>query len=331
MDRSRRRRLKLRDLHILLAVAQSGSMGKAAVDLSISQPSVSKAIAVSSMLSDCGSLTAVREGIEPTIYGRVLLKCGVAVFDELRQGVKELEFLTDPTAGELRIGCTETMAAGFVSAVIDRMSRQHPRAVLHLVPADSITLMNRELRQRTVELVVTSTSGLTPGEDVKVEILFDDRFVVMADAESKWGRRRKVSLANLLNELWVLPPAESIPGRSIAQTFRASGLEPPRVHMVSFSLPLHYHLLATGRFVTMLPVSMLHFGKHLSLKLLPVELCGDPYATGIITLKNRTLSPLAQLFITCAREVAKPLTKSHARTARGGGHAERTDKRPRCA
>ena len=203
------------------------------------------------------------------------------------------------------------MAAGFVSAIIDRMSRQHPRAVFHLVPADSITLMNRELRQRTVELLVTSTSGLTPGEDVNVEILFDDRFVVMADAESKWGRRRKLTLAGLLNELWVLPPAESIPGRSIAQAFRASGVEPPRVHMVSFSLPLHYHLLATGRFVTMLPVSMLHFGKHLSLKLLPVDLRGDPYATGIITLKNRTLSPLAQLFITCAREVAKPLAKSH--------------------
>jgi DNA-binding transcriptional LysR family regulator len=311
------RRLKLRDLHILLAVAQSGSMGKAAADLAISQPSVSKAIAAVEHAIGLRLLDRGTQGIEPTIYGRALLKCGVAVFDELRQGVKELEFLTDPTAGELRIGCTETMAAGFVSAVIDRMSRQHPRAVFHLVPADSITLMNRELRQRTVELVVTSTSGLTPGEDVKVEILFDDRFVVMADAESKWGRRRKVSLANLLNELWVLPPAESIPGRSIAQTFRASGLEPPRVHMVSFSLPLHYHLLATGRFVTMLPVSMLHFGKHLSLKLLPVELRGDPYATGIITLKNRTLSPLAQLFITCAREVAKPLAKSHARTPVG--------------
>jgi DNA-binding transcriptional LysR family regulator len=249
------------------------------------------------------------QGIEPTIYGRALLKCGTAVFDELRQGVRELEFLSDPTAGELRIGCTETMAAGFVSAVIDRMSRQHPRAIFHLVPADSITLMTRELRQRTVELLITSTSGLTPGEDANVEILFDDRFVVMADAESKWGRRRKVTLAGLLDELWVLPPADSIPGRSIAQAFRASGLEPPRVHMVSFSLPLHYHLLATGRFVTMLPLSMLHFGKHLSLKLLPLELPDDPYPTGIITLENRTLSPLAQLFIRCAREVAKPFAK----------------------
>jgi DNA-binding transcriptional LysR family regulator len=304
------RRLKLRDLHILLAVAQSGSMGKAAADLAISQPSVSKAIAAVEHAIGLRLLDRGPHGIEPTIYGRALLKCGTAVFDELRQGVRELEFLSDPTAGELRIGCTETMAAGFVSAVIDRMSRQHPRAIFHLVPADSITLMTRELRQRTVELLVTSTSGLTPGEDADVEILFDDRFVVMADAESKWGRRRKVTLAGLLDELWVLPPAESIPGRSIAQAFRASGLEPPRVHIVSFSLPLHYHLLATGRFVTMLPLSMLHFGKHLSLKLLPLELRDDPYPTGIITLKNRTLSPLAQLFIRCAREVAKPLAKN---------------------
>jgi hypothetical protein len=80
--------------------------------------------------------------------------------------------------------------------------------------------------------------------------------------------------------------------------------------MTSFSLPLHYHLLATGRFLTMLPLSMLRFGKHLPLKLLPVDIARIPYATAIITLRNRTLSPLAQLFIECAREIAKPVAKS---------------------
>src|SRR5215208_5178985 len=119
------RRLKLRDLHILLAVARSGSMGKAAVDLAISQPSISKAIADVEQAVGLRLLDRGPHGIEPTIYGRALLQCGTAVFDELRQGVKQLEFLTDPTAGELRIGCTETLAAGFVSAVVDRLSRQY--------------------------------------------------------------------------------------------------------------------------------------------------------------------------------------------------------------
>jgi DNA-binding transcriptional LysR family regulator len=154
------RRLKLRDLHVLLAVAKSGSMGKAAAALAISQPSVSKAIADVEHSLGLRLLDRGPQGIEPTIYGHALLKCGVAVFDELRQGIRELEFLTDPTAGELRIGCSETMAAGFVSAVIDRLSREYPRAVLHLVPADTTTLLNRELRQRTVELVVASIPGL---------------------------------------------------------------------------------------------------------------------------------------------------------------------------
>jgi hypothetical protein len=154
------------------------------------------------------------------------------------------------------------------------------------------------------------------GEELALDVgsLNGERFAVMAGAESRLVRRRRLRLADLINERWVLPPSDSIPGTNIAQAFRANGLdtnglEPPRAHMVSFSLPLHHHLLATGDFVTMLPTSMLRFGKHLPLKLLPVEIFGNPYPTGIITLKHRTLSPLAQLFIGCAREVATAMAK----------------------
>src|SRR5215813_497103 len=80
------RRLKLRDLHILLAVAKSGSMGKAAADLAISQPSVSKAIAEVEHAVGLRLLDRGAHGIEPTIYGRALLQCGVAVFDESPAG-----------------------------------------------------------------------------------------------------------------------------------------------------------------------------------------------------------------------------------------------------
>ena len=305
------RRLKLRDLHILLAVARSGSMGKAAADLAISQPSVSKAIADVEHAMGVRLLDRGPHGIEPTIYGRALLKCGTAVFDELRQGVKEMEFLTDPTAGELRIGCTETMAAGFASTVSDLLSRRHPRVAFHLRPGDIAALIDTQLRQRTVDLTIGSIFRLKLERDLNADILFDDQFVVMAGAESKWVSRRKLRLRDLIDEPWVLPPSDSIPALSVAQAFRADGLEPPRAQMISFSLPLHYHLLATGRFITMLPRSMLRFGKHLPLKILPVKLQSNPYPIAIITLKNRTLSPLAQLFVKYAHEVAGPLAKAH--------------------
>jgi DNA-binding transcriptional LysR family regulator len=303
------RRLKLRDLHILLAVAKSGTMGRAAAELAISQPSVSKAIADAEHAIGLRLLDRGPHGVEPTIYGHALLKCGVAVFDELQQGVKALEFLTDPTTGELRIGCTETLASGFVSAVIDRIAQQYPRVTFHLVPADAITLLNRELRQRTVELGIVASPGLNLESDVDLEVLFEDRLVVMAGAGSKWSRRRNLRLADLVNERWALPPPDSVPGRNIAKMFRADGVEPPRAQMITFSLPVHYHLLATGQFFTMVPLSMWRFGKHLPLKVLAVKTPESPYPTGVITLKNRTLSPLAQLFIKFAREIAKPLAK----------------------
>src|SRR4051794_34213741 len=95
------RRLRLRDLHVFFAVVQSGSMAKAATHLNVTQPSVSKAI------GDLEAALAVRlfdrspQGVEPTMCGRALLTCGTIVFDELRQGIRNIEFLTDPTAGEL--------------------------------------------------------------------------------------------------------------------------------------------------------------------------------------------------------------------------------------
>ena len=93
------RRMKLQDLHVLMTVVQAGSMGKAAQLLNTSQPAISRSIAELESAFGIRLLDRSRRGIEPTEYGRALLDCGVAVFDELRRGVKNIEFLDDPTAG----------------------------------------------------------------------------------------------------------------------------------------------------------------------------------------------------------------------------------------
>src|ERR1700686_3209623 len=125
IDRARRR-LKLRDLHILLAVVQRGSMAKAAAELAISQPAVSKAIADMEYTPGLRLLDRTRHGIEPTTYGRVLIKRGMTIFDELKQAAQELDFLADPTVGELCIGSSESMAAGLLPGIIDRFSGEYP-------------------------------------------------------------------------------------------------------------------------------------------------------------------------------------------------------------
>src|SRR5215208_5798597 len=121
------RRLKPRDLHVFLAVVETGNMAKAADRLAISRPVVSKTIADLEHILGVRLLDRTSRGVEPTLYGSALLKRSLAVFDELRQSVKEIEFLADPSAGELRVGFTEVPAAGLVPAAIERLVQKYPR------------------------------------------------------------------------------------------------------------------------------------------------------------------------------------------------------------
>src|SRR5262244_2345405 len=157
------RRMKLQDLHVLMTVVQAGSMGKAAECLNTSQPNISRSIAELEHALGVRLLDRHPQGIEPTEYGRALLDCGVAVFDDLRQGVKNIEFLADPTAGEVRIGCNPYLATSFVSAIVDRLSRRYPRIVFH-VAATLAEGLHRELIERNVDLLVTRRLG-TPADE----------------------------------------------------------------------------------------------------------------------------------------------------------------------
>jgi DNA-binding transcriptional LysR family regulator len=302
-------RMKLQDLHVLMTVVQAGSMGKAAQRLNTTQPNISRSIAELEHALGVRLLDRHRQGVEPTEYGRALLDCGVAVFDDLRQGVKNIESLADPTAGEVRVGSTAFLAASFVSALVDRLSRRYPRIIFHLVTGYMETLQ-RELSERNVDLLVLRSSGPIADERLDFEFLFDDSYVVAAGAQSSWVRRRRIELAELVNESWVLPPSGSVIGSIVSEAFRAGGLDYPRVTVVTDSPHTRISLLATGRFVTIFPASALRFpARRAELKVLPVELPMARRPNGIVTLKNRTLSPVAQLFIDCAREVAKPLAK----------------------
>ena len=302
------RRIRLRDLHILLAVVQQGSMARAAKHLAVSQPVISKVIADLEHVLGVRLLDRDRHGAEPTIYGEALLKHGVVVFDELRQSVKSIEFLTDPTAGDLRIGCINAMAAGLLPAVISLLHRRHPRLTFHIVQANSVATLYRDLRERNVDLVLGR--NLTPfvEDDLNADPLFSDPVLVVAGRRNRWIGRRKIELADLIHEPWLLPPTGTAGEAISAQTFRACGLEIPRRGVVCTSIQMHNALLASGPYLAMRPAFMVRFGdKHPSIKVLPVKLPVVPEPVGIITLKTRTISPVARLFIDCVREVTKPL------------------------
>jgi DNA-binding transcriptional LysR family regulator len=216
-------RLKLHELEVLLAVAEAGSMAKAAAQLALSEPAVSRSI--SDMENTLGVFLFDRssKGVEPTPYGRALIKRGVAVFDELRQGIREIEAIKDPTIGEVHIGATSTIAeVGIVAAVIGQMSQKYPRINFHVVEATPEWLF-RELRERSLDLIILLTFDPVTSNDIVSEMLYEDRMVIAAAADNPWTRRSRVKLADLVDENWTLPEPEHPVTSIVASAFRAVG------------------------------------------------------------------------------------------------------------
>jgi len=299
------RRLKLRELNVLLAVAQAGSMAKAGRDMAISQSAISRAIADIEHTLGVPLFDRTPQGIELTQYGRSFLNRTIAVFDELNQGVQDIEFLADPTTGELRIGTAPGLAEGVVLAVVNRLSRKYPRVVFHIVQHSPG--VDDVLRERRVELAFGRTGTSTLEEDLNAEILFEDSLAAVAGVRNPLLRRRKIKLAELANEPWTWPAQGTDIDALMSDAFRASGIEPPRATVYADAINMRTRLAATGPYIAVIPASIMKFpGKSPLISVLPVTLPTTQRQIGIFTLKNRTLSPLAQVFIECAREVARP-------------------------
>jgi DNA-binding transcriptional LysR family regulator len=301
------RRVRLRDLHILSAVVRWGSMAKAASHLAMSQSAVSEAIASLEEALRVRLLDRNPHGIEPTIYATALLKRGNVVFDELKQGIQDIEFLSDPTAGEVRIASPDFLVAWLLPTAIERLSRNHPHICVRVLQHNTTTFEFPELHERNVDLVITRIPEGFKDDDLAVEVLFDDPHFVVAGAQSRWSGRRKVTLAELANEPWIFTP-NPVVNSFLQEAFEAEGLKAPSERVTAASILLRIHLIATGHFVSVLPDSVLRsVAKQMSFKVLPIDLRIKAPPVVIIRLKNRTLSPVVQLFIDHLREVTKSI------------------------
>jgi len=177
-----------------------------------------------------------------------------------------------------------------------------------------------ELRNRKYDFVLARiVRPLPEDEDVNVETLFNDHVVIAADARSKWARRRKIDLAELVDEPWMLTPPDSWVYSRLAEAFQARGLNMPKATLLTISVPLRSHLLADSKYLTAFAGSVLRLNaERYGLKSLPIDLPHRPWPAVVVTPRNRTLSPLVERFIECAREVVKSIArKSGGQTAFG--------------
>jgi DNA-binding transcriptional LysR family regulator len=172
----------------------------------------------------------------------------------------------------------------------------------------------RDLRERKIDLLVARITS--PSEDdIQDERLFYDTARIVTDPKSRWARRRSIELPELAHEPWCLPPLNSLIGSLVEDAFRARGMKFPPTGATSGGAAFICAYLLKRPALGMLPTSLLRIGENLPrLKVLPVDLPIPRWPVGIMLLKNRTLTPVVQHFIDCAREVAKPMVTKGADT-----------------
>jgi len=310
------KRIKLRDLHILQAAIETGSMAKAASDLAITQPAVSYAISEIEHALGVPLLDRTSQGVVPTVFGQALLERSIIVFNELRQGVSEIATLADPATGELRLGTTPPMSA-IASAVFNRLVSLYPRMVFGL-EVETTHVLLRDLRQRKIELVISRmTNAGLEADDIDVRTLFHDELAVIC-SKSNPLRGRRVRLGDILDQPWILPPSDEFLWPLIRAAFEEHGAEMPRPTVTTSSTYALSMLVAGGPFLAVHPRAMLSIpGEHPQLAAVDADLAVTRAPIGLITLKKRSLSPAAKVFLESAEAVVKAMGRPRS-AAKGG-------------
>jgi DNA-binding transcriptional LysR family regulator len=199
------------------------------------------------------------------------------------------------------------MIAGLVPAIVDRLSRKHPRIFVRVTLVPTLLHHYQALLEREVDILIGRVPHDAAPDRIDFEYLFSEPLLVAAGITSPWVRRRRIELAELVNERWVLPPPDTLVGLLVADLFRARGLPLPSKGVIG-GLQMNDSLLATGRYLGMYSRSLLRLkSRQWEIKALPVDLPLQSSAVAIVTLKRRTLSPVARLFIDGARAMAKSL------------------------
>ncbi|HEY1545291.1 MAG TPA: LysR family transcriptional regulator [Xanthobacteraceae bacterium] len=314
------RRLRLRDLHVLFAVVEHGSMSGAGAYLGMSQSAVSQAIAALEDALKVRLLDRTPRGVEPTLYADAIIRRGRIVFDELRSGIKDIDFLADPAGGEVRIACSDVLAGGILAPVVETFSKKYPRVVFEVLQSNAFGRDFVELRARKADLALAMLPRPleeSAGADLTIEHLFEEELCIAASARGRWGRRRKLGFADLADASWITAYSGAPAEKALFEAFRTHGLPPPRVVVKTVSAQLRNFLSRRGPFVALVPASFLKINAGMvGLKMLPLHLPMPPLPVVMITLRNRTLSRTVEQFLDCMRDVVRSIARSRGSIAR---------------
>jgi DNA-binding transcriptional LysR family regulator len=218
--------LELRHLNHLIAAIESGTIGKAAESLGISQPALTKSIRSLERILQVRLLDRRSRGVIPTVYGDLVLSRGRSVRIELQELVHEIQALRSGARTHVRIGVAQGAASRLVPEATIRLVTKHPnsRVSVWAGPADELIKL---LIEGNIEFAVAPLGAYESKLRIAEELLFDDRPVVVVARNHPLARSKFVRPKDLVKCRWVLARATTPLRQMLDQIFLSENVPPP--------------------------------------------------------------------------------------------------------
>lgn len=296
-----------RDLEYFAVIGEKGNLRRAAEALDMSQPALSKSLRRLEKWARAKLVKRTPKGVELTDVGSTLLAHARRMRLYLEDVGHEVAELGQGRAGHLRIGVTSLYVDNVLTPACTRLLAQSPKLTMKIMIGDYKTLASA-LRSGELDLSVCGVPG-SPQKDLVRERLFDDAWVVYASSSHRLVGRKQLTIADLAEERWALPPSSTLPHPMLVRLFEERGLRFPTVAMEAAPLEPRFDLVASSDVLGITNRRSLRAAAA-RLRLTELHVTGLPWSRAVCVFyrENAYLSPAARRFI----EILKTTTKEIA-------------------
>lgn len=245
-------RLKLRQLRLLVAVGQAGSIQNAARDLNISQPAATKMIQDLEIDFEVKLFDRTNRGVVPTVFGDSLIRHGKLIFAQVSSAAQELDDLNEGNSGRVVVGTLLAASPSLLPMAVERLLQTRPNVAIKIVEGTNEVLMPG-LISGEIDMVVGRLPNHRHRENIVQEKLFDERVLAVVGTQHPLAEQANVSFDQLKPYGWILPPVETTLRRQTDQFFVRQGQYAPPSSIESVSYLANRALLRSHDFIGLMP------------------------------------------------------------------------------
>ncbi|EAO6407821.1 pca operon transcription factor PcaQ [Salmonella enterica] len=294
-------RIRLRHLHTFVAVAQQGTLGRAAETLNLSQPALSKTLNELEQLTGTRLFERGRLGAQLTVPGEQFLTHAVKVLDALNTAGQALNRKEDASADMVRIGALPTAALGILPAVIGRFHQQRKSTSLQVATMNN-TMLLAGLKSGEIDLGIGRMSDPELMSGLNYELLFLESLKLVVRPGHPL-LQETITLSRVMEWPVVVSPKGTVPRQNAEALLQSQGCKMPAGCIETLSASLSRQLTVDYDYVWFVPSGAVKEDlRQATLVSLPVptQSAGEPI--GILTRVDIPLSTGAQMLIAAIRK-----------------------------